>query len=76
MHVTKVVDLFAKIPEHLSLHFSDFSMSFKRIYKFAVFENKKELQICAKAPEKNWGFTTRPLAGLSETGEGRRPDFR
>jgi len=42
VHVIKVVDLFAKIPEQLSLHFSDFSMIFKRIYKFAVFQNKRK----------------------------------
>ena len=42
MHVAKVVDLFAKIPEQLRLHFSDFSMIFKRINKFAVFQNKKK----------------------------------
>ena len=42
MHVTKVVELLAKIPEQLSLHFSDFSMIFKQIYKFAVFQNKRK----------------------------------
>ena len=42
MHVTKVVDLFAKIPEQLSLYFYDFSMIYNRIYKFAVFENKRK----------------------------------
>ena len=42
VHVAKVVDLFAKIIEQLSLHFSDFSTIFKRIYKFAVFQNKKK----------------------------------
>ena len=42
MHVTKVVDLFAKIPEQLSLHFSYFSTIFKRIYKFAIFQKRKE----------------------------------
>ena len=42
MNVTKVVDLFAKIPEQLSLYFSDFSMIFKLIYKFAVFFKTKE----------------------------------
>ena len=42
VHVTQVVDLFAKIPEQFSLHFSDFSTSFKRIYKFAVFQNKRK----------------------------------
>ena len=53
MHVTKVVDLFAKILEQLSLYFSDFSTSFKRIYKFAVFENKrKRKQNLASRPLK------------------------
>ena len=48
MHVSKDVDIFAKIPEQLSLHFSDFSTIFKRIYKFAVFQNKKkkEMETC------------------------------
>ena len=45
MHVSKVVDLFAKISEQLSLHFSDFSMIFKRIYYFAVFQNKKKKEM-------------------------------
>ena len=45
MHVAKVVDLFAKIPEQLSLHFSDFSTIFKRIYQFAVFQNKKKKEM-------------------------------
>ena len=49
MHVTKVVDLFTKIPEQLSLHFSK---SFIRIYKFAVFENKRK---------RKWDFASRPL---------------
>ena len=42
VHVEKVVDLFAKIPEQLSLHFSDFYTIFKRIYKFVIFQNKKK----------------------------------
>ena len=45
MHVVNVVDLFAKIPEQLSLHFSDFSTIFKRIYKFAIFQNKKKKEM-------------------------------
>jgi len=45
VHVAKVVDLFAKIPEQLSLNFSDFSTIFKRIYKFAVFQNKKKKEM-------------------------------
>ena len=48
MYVTKVVDIFARIPEQLSLNFSDFSMIFKRIYKFVVFskQKKKETETC------------------------------
>jgi len=45
VHVAKVVDLFAKNLEQLSLHFSDFSTIFKRIYKFAVFQNKKKKEM-------------------------------
>ena len=45
MHVTKVLDLFAKIPEQFSLHFYDFSTIFKRIYYFAVFQNKKKKEM-------------------------------
>ena len=43
--VVKVLDIFAKIPEKLSLYFSDFSTIFKRIYKFAVFQNKKKKEM-------------------------------
>ena len=48
MHVAKVVDLFAKIPEQLSLYFSIFYTIFKLIYKFAVFlkQKKKETNFC------------------------------
>ena len=42
MHVVKVVYIFANIPEQLSLYFSDFSTICKRIYKFAVFQNKRK----------------------------------
>jgi len=38
----KVVDLVARIPEHLDLHFYDFSTILYGIYKFAVFENKRK----------------------------------
>src|SRR6185312_13128270 len=48
----KVVDLVARIPKHLDLHFSDFSMNLYRIYKFAGLENKKE---------KEFLFAQRPL---------------
>jgi len=42
--VIKVVDLGAKISEQLSLYFSDFYTNLYRFYKFAVFENKKEIK--------------------------------
>ena len=45
MNVGKVVDLFSKIPEQLSLNFSDFSTIFKRIYKFSIFQNKKKKEM-------------------------------
>ena len=45
MYVTKVVDLCAKIPEQLSLHFSIFSTIFKRIYNFAIFQNEKKKEM-------------------------------
>ena len=44
-HVKKVVDLVVRIPEHLDLYFSDFSMNLYQFYKFAVFENKKKIKI-------------------------------
>ena len=34
MHVTKLVDFVAKIPEHFGLHFSDISMIFYAFLKF------------------------------------------
>ena len=49
MYVTKVVDLFAKILEQLSLYFSDFSMIFKRIYKFTG-KSRKHKHRFAKGP--------------------------
>jgi len=49
VHVAKVVDLFAKIPEQLRLHFSDFSTIFKRIYNFTGKTRKHKLRF-AKGP--------------------------
>ena len=40
----KVVDLVARIPEHLDLHFSDFSTILYGIYKFAVLKTKEKGQ--------------------------------
>ena len=70
MHVIKVVDLFVKIPEQLSLHFSDFSTNLNRFYKFAVFGNKKnKTDSRIYTPGKFWGLANRSLPDL--TGEGR-----
>ena len=44
MHVTKLVDLVAKIPKHLDLHFTDFSMNFYAFSKFTVLKFKHILQ--------------------------------
>ena len=51
MHVAKVVDLFAKIPEQLSLHFSDFSTILNRFYKITDLNQKHELKSCKRRPE-------------------------
>ena len=71
MYVTKVVDLCAKIPEQLSLHFSVFSTICKRIYNFAVFQNKRK---------RKWKLASRPVEQFGgshitpwpELGQGRR----
>ena len=67
MNVAKVVDIFVKITEQLSLHFYDFSTIFKRIYKFAVFQNKrKRNELCSWAPGMIWGLANMPLAGFEQ----------
>ena len=66
MHVTKVVDLFSKIPEQLSLHFSDFSTIFKRIYKFAGKIRKHKNTDCKGAP----GTFTKPPGNLKIFAQG------
>jgi len=63
----KVVDLVARIPKHLDLHFSDFSMNLYRIYKFAGLENKKK---------KKELFAQRPLEDFFFSRIGPWPDFR
>ena len=77
MHVTKVVDHFAKIPEQLSLNFYDFSTIFKRIYKFCCFskQKKKETELCSWAPGSLKQIAGRPLAGAGteEVAGGRNP---
>jgi hypothetical protein len=49
VYVTKVVDIFARIPEQLSLYFSDFPTIVKRIYKFTGKSENTKTQI-AKGP--------------------------
>ena len=66
MYVTKVVDLFSKIPEQLSLHFSDFSMIFKRIYKFTGKIRKHKNTDCKGAP----GTFIKPPGNLKLIAQG------
>ena len=80
MHVTKVVDLFSKIPEQLSLHFSDFSTIFKRIYKFTRKIRKHKNTDCkgtpgifTKPPRNLKLFASRSLAGVGDRGGGGGP---
>ena len=66
MYVTKVVDIFARIPEQLSLHFSDFSMIFKRIYKFTGKSRKYKNTDCKGVP----GILTEPPGNLKLFAQG------
>ena len=63
----KVVDLVARIPKHLDLHFYDFSMNLYRIYNFAGLENKKK---------KKELFAQKPLEEVFFSRIGPWPDFR
>ena len=76
MYVTKVIDLFADIPEQLSLQFSDFSMIFKRIYKFAIFQNKRKRKwkLASRCLELCFLLTQGPWTGLG-TEEGTAAPF-
>ena len=49
--------------KHLSLHFFDFSMIFKQIYKLAVLNTKRRKDICVEAPGISKIIIGRPLAG-------------
>ena len=80
MYVTKVVDLFAKIPEQLSLYFSDFLQILNEFTSsLEKLENKKNTD-CKGAP----GTFTKPprnlkliaqgsLAGVGDRGGGGGP---
>ena len=72
MHQIKLVDLVARIPKHLDLHFYDFSMNLYRIYKFAGLENKKKKKelFCVKAPGRSVFFAETTLAGFGSRGGG------
>ena len=73
----KVVDLVAGIPEHLDLHFSDFSTILYGIYKFSVFENKrKRKRTLAFRPLEVCFFSLEVPGGGNRTGEGRAAVFR
>ena len=77
MYVTKVVDFFAKIPEQLILQFSDFSTIFKRIYKFAVFQNKRKRKrkLASRPLEQFGGSHITPWPALEQR-RGRRGSCR
>ena len=77
MHVTKVVDIFAKIPEQLSLHFSTFFCDLLMILQVCCFskQKKKETKLCSWAPGSLKQIAGRPLAGAGteEAAGGRNP---
>ena len=77
MHVTKVVYIVRRIPEQLSLYFSDFSTNLYRFYKFAVFGNKKKNKTDSRiyTPGKFWGLAQQSLAGVQGRGSLCRADF-
>ena len=77
MHVTKVVDIVARIPKHLDLYFSDFSKILFRIYKFAGFENKRKRKrkLASRPLDFYFLLTVGPWPGW-ETEEGRVAGIR
>ena len=77
MYVIKVVDLVARIPEHLDLHFSDFSTILYGIYKFAVFANKRKRKgnLASRPLDFYFLLTVGPWSGF-ETGEAVVAGFR
>ena len=77
MHVKKVVDLVARIPKHLDLHFCDFCMNLYRIYKFAGLENKKKKkELFAQRPLEDFFFSRIGPWPEFEAGERRAAGFR
>jgi hypothetical protein len=72
VHVTKVVDLVARIPKHFSLHFSDFSTILYGIYKFADFETKRKKNKRNFAQRSLQRFGGLPSGPWPETEQRRR----
>ena len=73
----KVVDLVARIPEHLDFHFSNFSTILYGIYKFAIFENKRKRKgNLASRPLDFYFFSLEVLGGRDSTEQGRAAVFR
>ena len=75
MTVTKVVVLVLRIPEQLSLYFSDFSMILYGIYKFAAFDSSVHVRFSLR-PLDFCFFSTGVPGGSHITGEVWRGGFR
>ena len=65
----KVVDLVTRKSDQLSLHFYDFSTNLYRIYKFAVFENKRKRKRTFASRPLDFCFFSREVLG--GTGQNR-----
>ena len=73
----KVVDLVARIPKHLDLHFYDFSTNLYLFCKFAGLEKKKEKGfLFAQRPLEEVFFSRRGPWPAFEAGERRAAGFR
>jgi hypothetical protein len=70
--VTKVVDLVTRIPEKLSLYFSEFSTNLYRFYKFTG-KTRKHIHKFAK---RALGLAQNPLEDLSFSQKGPWPEQR
>ena len=69
MTVTKVVVIVLRIPEHFSLHFSDFYTILYGIYKFAAFDSS--VHVCFSLRPLDFCFFSGEVpGGLNRTEEG------
>ena len=75
MNVTKVVVLVLRIPEQLSLYFSDFSTILYGIYNFAAFDSSVHVSFSLR-PLDFCFFSGKVPGGLNRTEQRRRWDFR